>query len=48
MSHFNRLDRFPFFFEETETNFISLVISSPPEEFYSGELSIFAVSVQKD
>ena len=47
MSHFNRLDRFPFF-EITETDFIGKVKSSLPEELYSAELFIFAVSVQKD
>ena len=48
MSPFNRLGRFPIFFEETETDFIGKVISSSPEELHLAELSIFAVSVQKD
>ena len=46
ISHFNRLDRFPIFFGETETDIIVKAISSSPVELYSAELSIFTVSVQ--
>ena len=48
MSHFNRLDRFPIFYEEIETDFIGKIMSSSPEELYSAELFIFAVLVEKD